>query len=77
MFRAFCESYIHSTGPGPGPGSIIRVCTNTHTYVRTYIYIQDMRTKVKECAVTSECANSNVMPTLRGFRWYLYFVAQE
>ena len=22
-------------------------------------------------------ANSNVMPTLRGFRWYPYFVAQE
>ena len=40
-----------------------------------------------ECAVTSEqsvfviiiiivkIANSNVMPTLRGFRWYPYFVA--
>ena len=43
-----------------------------------------MRTKkVNECAVTSErivlvkTANSNVMPTLRGFRWYPYFVAQE
>ena len=22
-------------------------------------------------------ANSNFMPTLRGFRWYPYFVAQE
>ena len=40
--------------------------------------------KVNECAVTSELiifkvktVNSNVMPTLRGFRWYLYFVAQE
>ena len=50
-----------------------------------------MRTmKVYECAVTSKCheaflyiivkiANSNVMPTFRGFRWYMYpyFVAQE
>ena len=43
-----------------------------------------MRTKeVNECAVTSEqsvfvkIANSSVMPTLRGFRWYPYFVAQE
>ena len=43
-----------------------------------------------ECAVTSErsvfvikiiiivkIANRNVMPTLRGFRWYPYFVASE
>ena len=39
-----------------------------------------------ECGVTSDrrvfviiiivkIANSNVMPTLRGFRWYPYFVA--
>ena len=39
--------------------------------------------KVNECAVTSErivlvkTANSNVMPALRGFRWYLYFVAPD
>ena len=52
--------------------------------VRTRIYIEDMRNKkVNEYAVTSErivfviTANSNVMPTLRGFRWYPYFVAQE
>ena len=50
----------------------------------THIYIADMRTKeVSECTVTSErsvlvkIANSNVMPTLRGFRWYPYFGAQE
>ena len=43
-----------------------------------------MRTKkVSECAVTSErsvlvkIVNSNFMPTLRGFRWYPYFVTQE
>ena len=46
-----------------------------------------MHEEVDECAVTSErrvfviliiivkIANSNVMPTLRGFRWYPYFVA--
>ena len=40
--------------------------------------------KVNECAVTSErivflvkTANSNVMPALRGFRWYPYFVAPD
>ena len=39
--------------------------------------------KVNECAVTSErnvlvkIANSNSMPTLCGFRWYPYFVANE
>ena len=40
--------------------------------------------KVNECDVTSErivflvkTANSNVMPTLRGFGWYPFFVAQE
>ena len=54
------------------------------SYERIHIYIEDMRTKkVNECAVTFEqsvlvkIANSNFMPTLRGFRWYLYFVAQE
>ena len=52
------------------------LCTNTPTYVRTHIFIEDMRTKkVNGCAVTSERANSNVMPTLRGFRLYPYFVA--
>ena len=51
--------------------------------VSTRIYIEDMRMKVNECAVTSErivlvkTANSNVMPALRGFRWYLYFVAPD
>ena len=39
--------------------------------------------EVSKCIVTSELsvlvkiANSNVMPTLRGFRWYPYFGAQE
>ena len=53
-------------------------------YIITHIYIEDMRTKkVSECAVTSErsdvvkMVNSNFMPTLRGFRWYPFFVAQE
>ena len=53
-------------------------------YITTHIYIEDMRTKkVSECAVTSErsvsvkIANSNFVPTLRGFRWYPFFVAQE
>ena len=48
------------------------------SYVRTHIYIEDMRTKK---AVWTKrlvkIANSNFMPTLRGFRWYPYFVAQE
>ena len=54
-----------------------------YNYVHTYIYIGDLHTKkVNECAVTSErsvfrIANSNVMSTLRGFRKYPYFVAQE
>ena len=47
-------------------------------YIYSHIYIEDMRTKkVDECAVTSErkaflvkIVNSNVMFTLRGFRWY-------
>ena len=65
--------------------------TINYSCVSTRIYIEDMRTKkVIECAVTSEqivfilnesflvkTANSNVMPTLRGFRWSPYFVAQE
>ena len=48
------------------------------------IYTEDMRTKkVNKCAVTSELivfsktTKINVMPTLGGFRWYPYFVAQE
>ena len=48
----------------------------------THIYIADMRMKgVSKCTVTSEqlvkIVNSNVMPTLRGFRWYPYIVSQE
>ena len=41
------------------------------------------RKKVKECAVTLnesfliKTANSNVMPALRGFRWYPYYVAPD
>ena len=64
---------------------LINSCSCAHIRcLRTRIYIEDMRTKkVNECAVTSErivfikTVNSNVMPTLRGFRWYPYFVAQE
>ena len=48
-------------------------------YVRIYIYIEDMRTKnvLSERTVLVKIANSNFMPTLHGFRWYPYFVAQE
>ena len=54
-------------------------------YKIMHIYIEDMCTKkVGEGAVTSEpsilvkIANSNFVPTLRGFCWYPYFfVAQE
>ena len=49
-----------------------------------HIYIEDMRTKnVSECAVTSEqsvlvkITNNNFVPTLHGFHWYPFFVAQE
>ena len=67
-----------------------RLHEHTH-YVSTHNYLyEDMRMineDVDECAVISErrvfviliiivkIANSNVMPTLRGFRWYPYFVA--
>ena len=57
-----------------------------HTHLRRYAYYA--HEEVDECAVTSErsvfviiiiiivkIANSNVMPMLRGFRWYPYFVA--
>ena len=69
-----------------------RLHTHTHTlfismstsYVHMHIYIADMRTKkVSKCAVTYERSflvkilNINVMPTLRGFRRYPYFVSQE
>ena len=58
-----------------------RVCTLVlFMYIITHIYIEDMHTKkVSECAVTSErsvlvkIANSNFVPTLRGFRWYPFF----
>ena len=55
-------------------------------YLRIFIIIVDMRTKeVSKCtevlneAFLVKIANSNVMPTctLRGFRWYPYFGAQE
>ena len=52
--------------------------------VSTRIYIEDIRTKkVNECAVILnesflvKTANSNVMPALRGFRRYPYFVAPD
>ena len=63
-----------------------RLHEHTH-YVSTHIYMRIWHEEVDECAVTSErrvfviliiivkIANSNVMPTLRGFRWYPYFVA--
>ena len=46
-------------------------------YVR--IFIEDMRTNkaLSERTFLVKIANSNFMPTLRGFRWYPYFVAQE
>ena len=54
-----------------------------YNYVHMHIYIADMRTKeVSKCTLTSEqaflvkIANSNVMPTLHGFNWYLSFGAQ-
>ena len=45
----------------------------------THIYIGDMRTKkaLSDRSVLVKIANNNFMPTLRGFRWYPYFVAQE
>ena len=47
--------------------------TLSTSYVLMHIYIEDMRTK----KALSERIYSNFMPTLRGFRWYPYFVAQE
>ena len=49
------------------------------SYVRTHIYIEDMRTKkaLLNEAFLGKITNSNFMPTLRGFCWYPYFVAQE
>ena len=40
------------------------------SYVRPHIYIDDMRTKkaLSELSVLVKIANSNFMPTLRGFR---------
>ena len=49
-------------------------------YVRIFIFMY-MRTKkvlyLLNEAFLVQIANSNFMPTLRGFRWYPYFVAQE
>ena len=51
------------------------------SYVRTHIYIEDMRTKKvlfeRIEAFLVKIANSNFMPALRGFLWYPYFVAQD
>ena len=51
------------------------------SYIRTHIYIEDMRTKkaLLNKAFLVKIANSNFMPTLRGFCWCWYpsFVAQE
>ena len=51
------------------------------SYVLMHIYIEDMRTKkaLSERSVFKLKSRiySNFMPTLRGFRWYPYFVAQE
>ena len=39
------------------------------SYVRMHIYIEDMRTKKALSERSVKIANSNFMPTLRGFRW--------
>ena len=64
--------------------STVTLAAHARRGLITHIYIEDNRTKkVSECAVTSEqsvlikIANSNFVPTLRGFRWYPFFVAQE
>ena len=35
---------------------------------------RQMRAKVQNEAFLVKIANSNIMPTLRGFRWYPYFL---
>ena len=47
-------------------------------YIR--IFILRICARRRHClneAFLVKIANSNFMPTLRGFRWYPYFVAQE
>ena len=50
-------------------------------YVYTHNYIEDMCTKKalseRSGFLKVKIVNSNFMPTLRGFSWYPYFVAQE
>ena len=47
-------------------------------YVRIFIsMICARRRRCLNVAFLVKIANSNFMPTLRGFRWYPYFVAQE
>ena len=47
-------------------------------YVRIFILrIRARRRRFLNEAFLVKIANSNFMPTLRGFRWYPYFVAQE
>ena len=58
---------VHNCAPSP-----YRVDEVTHTHMCIYIY-----TCIKINNRDFKTANSNVMPTLRGFRWYPYFVAPE
>ena len=70
-FNITCLSRVIYTIQGQGQGHVI---------------IYYVSTLMSECAVTSErrvfviliiivkIANSNVIPTLRGFRWYPYFL---
>ena len=47
-------------------------------YVRIFILrICARRRRCLNEAFLVKIMNSNFMPTLRGFRWYPYFVAQE
>ena len=47
-------------------------------YVRIFILrICARRRRCLNEAFLVKIANNNFMPSLRGFRWYLYFVAQE
>ena len=50
------------------------------SYVRTQLFILRICARRRRClneAFLVKITNSNFMPTLRGFSWYPYFVAQE
>ena len=59
-----------------------RLKVNAHNvYVHNYLYCgyaqeegRQMCAEVQNEAFLVKIANSNVLPTLRGFRWYPYFV---